>query len=62
MLDGGVTELSYSQDGVAFAAIGEPFRAQPGRWVGAKVGLFALRGAESTHEVGYADVEWFRVE
>jgi len=62
VLDGGVTELSYSSDGVAFAAIGEPFRAQPGRWVGAKIGLFALRGTESAREVGYADVDWFRVE
>jgi len=62
VLDGGMTELSYSGDGVAFAAIGEPFRAQPGRWVGAKIGLFAERGAESAREVGYADVDWFRVE
>jgi beta-xylosidase len=62
VLEGGVTELSYSADGVAFAAIGEPFHAQPGRWVGAKVGLFAQRGSESAREVGYADVDWFRVE
>jgi beta-xylosidase len=62
VLEGGRTELSYSEDGVAFAAIGEPFQAQPGRWVGAKVGLFATRGEEPAREVGYADIDWFRVE
>jgi len=28
----------------------------------AQLGLFALRGTESAREVGYADVDWFRVE
>jgi beta-xylosidase len=62
VLAGGRTEFSISQDGVAFAAIGEAFQAQPGRWVGAKIGLFALRGEQQGREVGYADVDWFRVE
>jgi len=62
VLEGGRTELSYSDDGNAFAAVGEPFQAQPGRWVGAKVGLFAMRSGEPAREVGYADVDWFRVE
>ncbi len=62
VLDGGRTELGVSQDGEAFAALGEPFQAQPGRWVGAKVGLFARRGSEPAREAGYADVDWFRIE
>ena len=62
VLAGGRTEFSISQDGVAFAAIGEAFQAVAGRWVGAKVGLFALRGAQQGREVGYADVDWFRVD
>jgi beta-xylosidase len=62
VLEGGRTEFTFSPDGAAFTAIGEPFQAQPGRWVGAKVGLFALRGQEQGREAGYADVDWFRVE
>jgi beta-xylosidase len=62
VLDGGRTEFSFSEDGLAFAAIGEPFQAQPGRWIGAKVGLFALRGSGHGRESGYADIDWFRVE
>jgi beta-xylosidase len=62
VLSGGRTEFSMSQDGVAFVAIGEALQAQPGRWVGGKIGLFAERGAQQGREVGYADVDWFRVE
>jgi hypothetical protein len=62
VLVGGRTEFSISQDGAAFAAFGEPFQAVAGRWVGAKLGLFALRGEQLGREVGYADVDWFRIE
>lgn len=62
VLEGGRTEFSFSHDGETFAELGEPFQAQPGRWVGAKIGLFAQRGDERTRESGYADVDWFRVE
>ncbi|HTQ02889.1 MAG TPA: glycoside hydrolase 43 family protein [Polyangiaceae bacterium] len=62
VLEGGRTEFSFSDDGEAFAPLGEPFQAQPGRWVGAKIGLFAERGDEHARESGYADVDWFRVE
>jgi hypothetical protein len=60
--DGGRTDFSFSDDGETFAALGEAFQAQPGRWVGAKVGLFAQRGSERSRESGYADVDWFRIE
>lgn len=62
VLEGGRTEFTFSRDNLAFTALGEPFQAQPGRWVGAKVGLFALRAREPVRESGYADVDWFRVE
>ena len=32
-----------------------------GKWVGAKVGLFAT-GTGKSREYGYADFDWFRVE
>lgn len=58
--DGGVTRFSYSLDSARWQPIGEPFTAREGRWIGAKVGLFALApaGASST---GHADFDWFRV-
>jgi beta-xylosidase len=58
---GGRTEFSYGTDGERFTVLGEPFVAKPGRWVGAKIGLFAQRGMPG-REAGYADYDWFRVE
>lgn len=52
--------FSYSKDGTKFETAGEPFQARPGKWIGAKVGLFAT-GAGG-REYGYADFDWFRVE
>jgi beta-xylosidase len=62
VLEGGRSEFSFSADGAAFAALGEAFQAAPGRWVGAKVGLFAERGKDAARESGYADFDWFHVE
>ncbi|HEV7241743.1 MAG TPA: pectinesterase family protein [Thermoanaerobaculia bacterium] len=45
-----VARFSYSTGG-AFQPLGTAFVARPGRWIGAKVGLF-----------GRADFDWFRVE
>jgi len=54
---GGRCRFSFSVDGRTFTALGDVFTASVGRWVGAKVGLFAA-GAEST----FADFEDFVVE
>ena len=53
--------FSFSTDGEVFTPVGEPFNARQGRWIGAKVGLFAVRVGK-TRENGYADFDWFRVE
>ena len=53
--------FSYSEDGKTFTTIGEPFAAKKGKWVGATVGLFAIRHGK-TYETGYADYDWFRVD
>jgi hypothetical protein len=58
---GAVCQFSYSSDGVDFKLIGEKLVAKPGRWVGAKVGLFCTR-TSITNDAGFADVDWFRVE
>jgi len=55
MTDDGVCRFSYSFDGKTFAELGETFTAQPGMWIGAKVGLFSIGSSQ-----GYADYDWFR--
>lgn len=58
---GGLVTFSYSSDGTNFLPIGEPFQAREGRWIGAKIGLFATRSGPA-REYGYADFDWFRME
>lgn len=58
---GGVCNFGFSTDGIKFSPIGEPFTARQGRWIGAKVGLFAVRTGR-TRETGYADFDWVRFE
>lgn len=53
--------FSYSEDGINFKQIGEPFAARKGKWIGAKVGLFAV-GTSQSGEMGYADIDWFRID
>jgi hypothetical protein len=48
-------------DGKIFNQIGESFTARPGKWIGAKVGIFAL-GTGAAGERGYADFDWFRMQ
>ena len=56
-----VCAFSYSTDMETFHAIGEPFRAVPGGWVGAKLGLFASRLGVQSSAGGHVDIDWFRV-
>ncbi|MCX2680004.1 glycoside hydrolase 43 family protein [Galbibacter sp. EGI 63066] len=53
-------QFSYSENGKRFKKIGKPFKASPGKWIGAKVGLFSISG-KGAKRGGYADVEWFRI-
>ena len=53
--------FSYSVDGKNFRQIGTAFAARNGKWIGATVGLFAIRKGK-TYESGYADFDWFRIE
>ena len=56
---GAVVQFSYSYDNHAFSTIGAPFTAKPGRWVGAKIGLFAAGVPGERH--GAALFDWFRI-
>jgi len=51
----------YSIDGKTFKTFGESFTPRAGRWVGAKIGLFAT-GTKAINDSSYADYDWFRVE
>src|SRR5262249_44141851 len=59
--EGAQCRFSFSKDGVSFTPIGDMFVAKQGQWIGAKIGLFAVRSAAS-RESGYADYDWFHVE
>jgi beta-xylosidase len=61
VLSGATCSFSYSSDGVHFNEIKEGFRAEAGRWIGAKVGLFCTRLTQ-TNDAGSASFDWFRVE
>ena len=56
-----MVEFSYSLDGKRFTAIGEPFRAKEGKWIGAKTGVFCTRPAKEKVDGGWVDVDFFRV-
>jgi beta-xylosidase len=58
--DDALCSFSYSVDGGAFEPIGEPFQATEGRWVGAKVGVFAAN-TQAFVSKGYADFDWFTI-
>ena len=53
--------FSYSTNGNIFIEAGEPFKASPGLWIGAKIGFFALRDG-FINDAGNVDIEWFRFE
>ncbi|MFI5129730.1 MAG: glycoside hydrolase 43 family protein [Chitinophagales bacterium] len=58
---GAKCRFSYSLDGKEFLEAGEEFQAEPGRWIGAKVGIFCTRESQ-INDSGYAGFDWFRVE
>jgi hypothetical protein len=58
---GALCEFGYSTDGISFNYVDQEFTAQPGKWIGAKVGFFCTRTTK-TNDSGWADIDWFRVE
>lgn len=56
-----ICEFSYSENNEHFYAVGHPFKAKEGGWIGAKMGLFMVREGR-TNDAGNIDVDWFRVE
>lgn len=58
---GAICQWYYSLDGKKYIAVGEAFTAQPGKWIGATLGLYAIRD-NKINDSGYAEFDWFRVE
>lgn len=58
---GAKAAFSYSIDGINYIDIKENFQAVAGKWIGAKIGLFAIRNTQ-INDSGYADFDWFRFE
>lgn len=54
-------QFGYSLNGQDYYEAGPSFAASAGRWVGAKMGIFAI-GAAGKQPSGYSDFDWFRVE
>lgn len=61
MEKGGVCHFRFSDNEERVTTVAGSFTAKPGRWVGAKVGMFCLRN-NITNDAGFADVDWFRIE
>lgn len=56
---GGKCSFSYSENGRNFKTVENTFQAVPGKWIGAKVGIFAIK-KEKTNDSGFTDFAWFR--
>ncbi len=61
VLKGAVCQFAFREESGIFNPVGPSFAAKPGKWIGAKVGLFALRDG-FTNDAGTVDVDWFRIE
>ena len=56
----GVCDFLYSEDGEKFIGIGKSFRARDGKWIGAKIGFFALSNRK-TNDSGSVDIDFLRI-
>jgi beta-xylosidase len=57
----GMCRFSYSNDNITFKETGKPFKAEKGKWIGAKTGIFCIN-PNMKESNGYALFDWFRVE
>ncbi len=52
---GAIASFGYSTDGKSFIHAGEKFIAKPGKWVGAKMGIFCS-GERTTNDAGFVEM------
>jgi hypothetical protein len=58
--DGGLCQFGVVRSDGKFQALGPAFQAKPGRWIGAKVGIYCFT-ANPNNTTGYADFAYFRI-
>jgi len=58
---GAVCNFSYSFNGTDYIKLEDAFIAKPGKWIGAKVGFFALREGV-INDAGFVNIDWFRIQ
>ncbi len=61
MNKGGLAAFSYSLDGQNFIPISNIFKAEPGMWVGSKIGTFCS-SIKTTNDAGWLEVASFKIE
>jgi len=61
VMDGAKCRWSYSLDNKKFVQLPDVFIAQAGKWIGATLGLYAVR-EKQINDAGYAEIDWFRIE
>ncbi len=52
--------FAYSGDGNDYQVFGKTFKAAAGRWVGARIGLFAVHESDNSGN-GYTDFDWIKI-
>jgi hypothetical protein len=57
--EGGLCRFAFGASEAALTEISTPFQAVPGRWIGAKIGLFCLQD-EPLSVPAHADFDYFR--
>ena len=57
--EGGVCRLGVAMADAGFYQLGPSFNVSPGRWIGAKVGLYCIT-SDVLDASGHADFAWFR--
>lgn len=58
---GAICTFFYSSNERDYNEIQGNFRALPGKWIGAKTGVFCV-GDKTTNDAGFVNVDWFRVK
>lgn len=56
----GLCQFSFSENGKSYQNVGKTFQSKPGKWIGAKVGLYSL-STEEAPRGGYADFDYFKI-
>ena len=52
---GAIANFAYSTNGKSYTNAGEEFIAKPGKWVGAKMGIFCS-GERTTNDAGFVEM------